>query len=157
LIRLLLGSLVCFAAGNATFPAAAQSDDLRRLFEMVEPRQELPAGRVDVVGWITQDGQGPVLRIGITATDGARLVADPGIRVEPIDETGGLWANAEPLEHMVIGQAYFDAPQTVDVQLLDTRAGIAEADVLFAYCLVDEICLFGEERVSVPLGMTGGG
>lgn len=157
MFTVVLRGTAILAAFALALPASAQSKALGELFEMVEPRRSEPAGHVDVVGWIERGGQAPILRISITAMDGARLVADPGIRIEPVAETSTLWANAMPLEHVIEGKAYFDTPQTVDVVLSNQGIGLAEANVIFAYCLVDEICLFGEERVSIDTAMTGEG
>ena len=48
-----------------------------------------------------------------------------------------------------MGRSYFEAPVELRLPVRVTGAAAVEADVEYAYCLVDYQCLFGETRVSV--------
>ncbi|HWL71990.1 MAG TPA: hypothetical protein VNS22_26905 [Geminicoccus sp.] len=74
----------------------------------------------------------------------AKLVADPGVTVVPVDPAG--MAVAEPAALVDHGQEYFTLPPVIQV-----RPGEATAlRVEYAYCVVDKQCLFGDVTVPVP-------
>ena len=48
------------------------------------------------------------------------------------------------------GRDYFAAPPTIRVPFAGEDGKPVEAEVEYAYCLVDYQCLFGETKVSAP-------
>jgi hypothetical protein len=84
-----------------------------------------------VVVTLTPDGQ-------------AKLVADPGITVIPVDAAGR--PVGDPVLMVDIAQEYFPFPPSLAVQ-----PGTASAlRVEYAYCVVAKQCLFGDVNVPVP-------
>jgi hypothetical protein len=75
---------------------------------------------------------------------GARLVADPGVSVVPIDGLGLPVAGAVALKDG--SKEYFTMPP-----MLTVEPGAASAlRVEYAYCVIAKQCLFGDVTVPVP-------
>lgn len=129
-------------------PVAAQTKSLSDLLSKNGTALK-PEASVDIVGWIERDNSTSLVRVSLQAQPGARLVADPGISIRPVEERLGVWQTDQEISHWVEGQAYFMSAQTVDVGSVAEDGLPIHVDVHFAYCLVDDICLFGEERVEI--------
>lgn len=132
----------------APLPLAAQTKSLSDLLSNNGPAPKPEAG-VNIVGWIERDHSTSLVRVSLQAQPGARLVADPGISIRPVEDRLGVWQTGQEISHWVEGQAYFTSAQTVDVGSVAEDGLPIRVDVHFAYCLVDDICLFGEERVEI--------
>jgi hypothetical protein len=100
-----------------------------------------PAEIVQVATSRQPDGSVAVM---LQANGQAKLVADPGVTVVPVDQAGMAVAEAAALVDRA--QEYFALPPVVRVQ-----PGTATAlRVEYAYCVVDKQCLFGDVTVPVP-------
>jgi hypothetical protein len=108
-----------------------------------------PAARdtVEVSAWVEGSPAERDLVVSLVPRGKVKLVADPGILVEPVRRAGVVWARPGPIEHRLPAQAYFDGAQLVRVPLRSADDRPIEADVDYAYCLVAMQCLFGETRV----------
>ena len=146
----LLVAIVTTAGSLSAWPdlGRAAGDGLGALLGAIEAQKPPAQGTVELFGWIERYDDGPVLRVSLTPKGTAKLVADPGIVVKPLARDGIDWRDRQPVERAIAGQSYFDVPQTVELRF-DREDGLpVAARVEYAYCLVDEICLFGEETVS---------
>ncbi|WP_222183988.1 hypothetical protein [Geminicoccus harenae] len=74
----------------------------------------------------------------------AKLVADPGITVVPVD-AGGLPV-APQVELVDRSREYFDLPPVLEV----APGAASSLRVEYAYCVVERQCLFGDATVPVP-------
>lgn len=126
----------------------AQTGSLGDLFRTIDPAPVREPG-VDIVGWIVREGNDSFVRITVTAQQGAKLVADPGITVNPIEERLDSWIDTASVSHIIEGVSYFDSPPTIDVGRVREDGQPVQVDVSYAYCLVDDICLFGEDRIAI--------
>jgi len=139
------GMAILVAAG----PASAESDLLKSLTGGDE-------GEVEVISWIETEGGSERLIITFQPTGDVRLVADPGITVAPVAAEGVTWHVQAPVRHVETGADYFLSPPTLSLAF-DAAAGTpVGADIEYAYCFTDEICLFGEARVSHAAGAPRG-
>jgi hypothetical protein len=128
----------------AATPCAA-GDDLGALLQGIAPAKR-PQGNVAVSGWIERGGGGTELVVRVEPRGAAKLVAEPGVVVTPLPRDGVSWP-APSAQSELTGRSYFDAPVEVRLPVSTAGAGAVEADVEYAYCLVDYQCLFGEARV----------
>lgn len=151
--RLYVLATILAAITSYTSPSLAQSSKLGDLFNQVAPAPAPEIG-VDIVTWIERNQGQSYARLSIMPQNGARLVADPGITVTPIIETLGAWVNESEISHVIEGQSYFESPPILDLGLVIEDGRPLSANVHFAYCLVDDICLFGEETVSIATKST---
>lgn len=104
------------------------------------------AAEVDVMAWVERDGAAYELVLNFTPRGGAKLVADPGIALEPLPGRSG-----PRLEHVEPGRAYFDAPLALRVPIDADPGEQIGARVSYAYCIVEQQCLFGETVVNVTI------
>lgn len=109
----------------------------------VDARLEGEADRLEVVVALAPEG-------------GARLVADPGIQVVPLPGSAGPWAAVGLVEEVGRQGSYFDGPVELRVPVAAGASGEASAEVAYAWCVVERICLFGQALVTVPLSAAGG-
>jgi len=134
-------------------PASAASPDLKALLDGLAPAAAAPEGKVTVAGWLETSPAGTELVVTLTPSGAARLVADPGITVTPL---AGAAASppGEPVELVDPDLGYMTEPPVLRVPLPGHAGGPVEAQVDYAYCLVDTQCLFGEAlvRVEEPAG-----
>jgi hypothetical protein len=136
LVAVVLGATPCMAG-----------DDLSTLLQGIAPAK-LPQGEVAVSGWVERGNTGTELVIRVEPRGAAKLVAEPGVVVTPLAREGVSWSKAAAQSELM-GQSYFDAPVELRLPVRVTDGAPVEADVEYAYCLVDYQCLFGETRVSV--------
>lgn len=146
-----IGRTALFATMLVAMPVAdlhAESSKLGALFNQVNPAPVREPG-VSIIGWIEREGANSLVRVSLTPQNGARLVADPGVTIRPIDERLGVWRETTEVAHQLAGVSYFNSPPTIDVGYVLEDGEPIHADVNYAYCLVDDICLFGEERIEI--------
>jgi hypothetical protein len=110
---------------------------------------------VRVTGRLERDGAAVELVITLTAEGGARLVADPGIQVVPLPGPDGPWTETARVELVDPASAYLEPTVELRLPVTEGASGEASAEVAYAWCAVERICLFGQAHVSVPLA--GGG
>lgn len=132
----------------AAAPAAAASPDLKALLDGMAPKAPAVPGRVEVNGWLETSPAGSELVVTLTPSGAARLVADPGITVTPLAGDAAS-PPGEPVALVDPDLGYMTEPPVLRVPLPDHAGGPVEAQVDYAYCLVDTQCLFGEARVRV--------
>ncbi len=114
------------------------------------------SGTVRVEGRLERDGAALELVVTLAAEGGARLVADPGIQVVPLPGPDGPWTETARVELVDPGRAYFEPPVELRVPVAAGASGEASAEVAYAWCVVERICLFGQAHVRVPLESAGG-
>jgi hypothetical protein len=102
------------------------------------------AAGVDVVGWMERDGAKRELVLSFTPRGGTKLVADPGITLEPLPGRIG-----PTFEHVEPGRAYFEAPLSLRVPIDATPGEQIGTRVNYAYCIVEHQCLFGETVIEL--------
>jgi hypothetical protein len=136
----------------ASQPAAGQG--VEALVRGLAPGGAPASVRVD--GRIERDGERAELVVTLTPEGGARLVADPGVQVVALAGPAGPWAVAPRAELVRPGGGYFDAPVELRLAVAPTAAGEASAEVAYAWCVVERICLFGDATVRVALPEAGG-
>lgn len=141
------------ALAAVTGPAGAQGLDA--LLRTLAPAPS-PEGSVRVDGRVERDGAGAQLVVTLTPLGAARLVADPGIQLTPRPGPAGPWAATGPVGRVEPEAGYFPGPVELRVPVVPGAVGTARADLAYAWCLVDRICLLGEAEVAVPLAATGG-
>lgn len=115
-----------------------------------------PAAGVEVGGRIERDGEATELVVTLTAAGGARLVADPGVQLVALPGSAGHWAAVDRIERVGAPGGYFESPLELRVPVAAGASGEASAEVAYAWCVVERICLFGHAVVTVPLGEAGG-
>jgi hypothetical protein len=142
-IRIATLALAVLPAG-----AAMATEPLAALLGQIAPAKA-PEGSVDVVSWIERNGAQPELVVTLVPKGQVKLVADPGMTVTPVARTGVAWANPA-VSAVEAGRDYFAAPPTIRVPFAGEDGKPVQADVEYAYCLVDYKCLFGETTVSAP-------
>lgn len=143
--RHLLAALPVLAAAP---PAAAEGlDDLLRV---LGPAAPAPAGSVEVHGWVERGAEGPVLVVMLEPRGAAKLVADPGITIEPVAAAGLRWADAQGVSLVDADRDYFGAPPVLRLPFTGDAAAVT-ARIDYAWCLADYQCLFGEAVVTVPV------
>ena len=128
-------------------PQAMAGGSIQELLDRVAGPRNAPAGRVDVAASIENSPAGSDLLVTLTAVDGVKLVADPGITVTPVKRAGLTWQNPTGLTDSGSEASYFSSPREIRLPFKVTDAGEVEANVTYAYCIVREQCLFGEKRV----------
>lgn len=134
---------------------AVQAAELKDLLDQLAPKPAAAEGRVEVTGWLETSPEGTDLVVTLTPSGVARLVADPGIIVTPLpdDENG---PPGGPVELVDPDLGYMTEPPVLRVPLPRHDGGAVEAQVDYAYCLVDTQCLFGEAVVRVEGAPAGG-
>lgn len=132
----------------------ASADSLADLLSSLGPGSA-DTGRVDVRASVEASGTGSELVISLLPVGDVKLVADPGITVLPLPSANVRWQTAGPVRLVLGGAHYFDTPPTLRLPFA-AQEGLVGAKVDYAYCIVDEKCLFGEAAVSVPVTPTGG-
>jgi hypothetical protein len=148
-LRILLLAVAC---GIPAGPALAQAD-LGTLLDGLA-RDEAPEGRVDVQGWLERNGEGAELVVTLVPQGAAKLVADPGITLTPLDGVA-----AAPVSLVDPSREYLTEPPVLRLPLPGHAGAPVAARVDYAYCLVGYQCLFGEATVRVDgtsAGCAGG-
>ena len=144
------------AAGLASLlGGGAQATELKDLLDQLAPAAPAAQGKVDVTGWLETSREGTELVVTLTPSGVARLVADPGITVTPL-AAGDAEPPGGPVELVDPSLGYMTEPPVLRVPLPRHDGGAVEAQVDYAYCLVDTQCLFGEAVVRVDGPPTGG-
>jgi hypothetical protein len=152
---LLAGSVVFAALAAWLPPAAASASDLTNLLSSLGPAPAGPAGSIDVIASVDRSGGRSELVVSLVPMGNAKLVTDPGITVDPVPAANVRWRTGGPVKLTEDGAPYFAAPPTLRVPF-DAESGKVGAKVEYAYCIVDQKCLFGETSVSVPVTPAGG-
>ena len=132
----------------ATAPASA-AESLGNLLDQLAPAT-VPQGSVEVMSWVERNGAVPELVVTLVPKGEVKLVADPGVVVTPVPRDGLQWKAAEPVSSIDAERDYFDEPPTLRVPFAGEDGKPVEAEVEYAYCLVDYQCLFGEATTSAP-------
>ncbi len=114
------------------------------------------SGRVRVEGRLERDGAAFELVVTLTTEGGARLVADPGIQLVPLPGPAGPWTETARVELVDPGRAYLEPSVELRVPVATGASGEASAEVVYAWCVVERICLFGQTHVRVPLEAVDG-
>ncbi len=143
-MRAILVSLLLAAGGLA--PASAD-EPLASLLGKLGPAA-VPQGSVEVMSWVERNGAVPELVVTLVPRGQVKIVADPGVVVTPLPREGLAWNAKEPVSSVDPARDYFDAPPTIRVPFAGEDGKPVEADVDYAYCLVDYQCLFGSTKVS---------
>lgn len=136
------GALLALAL--ATTPCLA-ADELGALLQGIAPARR-PQGEVTVSGWVERGAAGTELVVRVEPRGSAKLVAEPGVVVTPVARDGVSWS-VPAAQSELLGRSYFEAPVELRLPVEVASTGPVEADVEYAYCLVDYQCLFGETRV----------
>lgn len=140
---------------SAALPAASAAQDVDALLRGLAHAGS-GAGAVRVDGRIERDGEGAELVVTLTPEGGARLVADPGVQVVPLTGPDGPWAGTPGVELVRPAGGYFDGPVELRLPIAPTAKGAASAEVAYAWCVVEKVCLFGHATLAVPLGAADG-
>ena len=114
------------------------------------------AGSVEVLGWIERNGARPELVITLVPHGAVKLVADPGVSATPVPRAGVDWHPAAAATSMEPGSDYFAVPPTLRLPFAAEDGRPVEAEVEYAYCVVDYQCLFGNAKVTAPTEMPRG-
>ena len=128
-------------------PEAIAGESVGELLKKLAGPGNRAPGRVEVAATVEGAAGGGDLLVTLTGVDGAKLVADPGVTVTPIERKGLTWQNPAGLTDSRSVASYFASPHQVRLPFTASSAGPVEADVSYAYCIVREQCLFGETRV----------
>lgn len=142
-------------AAVAAGPSGAQSVD--QLLRDIAKPDDMDEGEVRVdarIEWAANAELALVVRL--TPSGAAKLVADPGIQVLAMAGREGPWAAIQKVEAIDPALGYFPGPVEVRLPVLEGAAGEAVAEVAYAWCRIEQICLFGHATVSVPLPVPGG-
>lgn len=139
-------ALACLMLAASLAPAAAEQPLADLLGELAP--SAVPRGSVEVLSWIERTGDAPELVVTLVPKGEVKLVADPGVTVTPVQREGLVWRDPDPVSTIEAGQEYFATPPTIRVQFAGEDGKPVEADVEYAYCLVDYQCLFGTAKVS---------
>lgn len=126
----------------------SQTKSLGELFEKEQPVRA-PKKSVDVFGWIERSGTKSLARVSLTPKSGTRLVANPGVTITPVSESGSQWLSYEEVYFGLDGATYFDSAPVIDIGPVLENGEPVSADISFAYCVIESICLFGEERIEI--------
>jgi hypothetical protein len=118
--------------------------------------ERAPAAGVEVEGRIERDREGAELVVALTAAGGARLVADPGVQLVALPGSAGHWAAVDRIERVGAPGGYFESPLELRVPVAAGASGEASAEIAYAWCVVERICLFGHAVVTVPLADADG-
>ncbi len=132
----------------AASPAAATTH-LNALLDGLLPPQT-PQGRVEVTARIEPAGEHFRLVVELRPLGDAKLVADPGSVLRAEAAEGITWLEPET-KALEPGRIYFDGPITLALPFRADGPGEVRARLDYAWCLVGFQCLFGEERVRLPL------
>jgi hypothetical protein len=129
---------------------ASAEEPLASLLGQLAPA-EVPQGSVEVMGWIERGGGGrvgPELVVTLVPKGAVKLVADPGVTVTPVARAGLDWGAGAPVSETDPDGGYFAEPPVVRVPFAGEDGRPVEAEVEYAYCVVDYQCLFGTARVT---------
>jgi hypothetical protein len=140
-----LGALALLAATPVAAPAA---ESLGSLLNRIAPAKA-PEGSVEVMGWVERDGQQSELVVTLVPKGQVKLVADPGVTVTPVARDGVTW-KGDAVSRVEPEGDYFKEPPTVRVPFAGGDGKPVEANVDYAYCLVDYQCLFGTAKIAAP-------
>lgn len=150
-----VASLHALAVLVAMSGPAAAGDSLGSLLNQIAP-PKIPQGSVDVLGWVEQSKQGSELVVSLVPKGQVKLVADPGVTVTPVARNGVTWKDGAPVSKVEPDRDYFAEPPTVRVPFAGGDGKPVEAEVEYAYCLVDYQCLFGTAKVMAPTDVPRG-
>lgn len=129
--------------------AAPAAESLGNLLNQIAPAK-VPEGSVEVMGWVERDGDRSELVVTLIPKGQVKLVADPGVTVTPVARAGVTWNGDTPVSTVIPEGGYFKEPPTVRVPFAGGDGRPIEADVEYAYCLIDYQCLFGTAKVAAP-------
>jgi hypothetical protein len=142
-------TLAGFLLVTGSLAPAAAEEPLSSLLGKLAPAA-VPQGSVEVMSWVERNGAVPELVVTLVPRGQVRLVADPGVVVTPLPRDGLAWNAHEPVSSADPERDYFEEPPTIRVPFAGEDGKPVEADVEYAYCLVDYQCLFGTAKVSAP-------
>ncbi len=144
----------CIAAPGAQAqppaPALPRAQDLDQLLERFHGSVPGPEGSVSLEARVESGAGGRREVVIMLEPEGeAKLIADPGITVEPVLRSGIEWAVPLPHRHVDSTIEYFAAPAAVRLPFTAADGLPVELRVEYAWCLVDYQCFFGEETLHV--------
>ena len=121
------------------------------LLQQIAP-PKAPEGSVEVVSWVERNGDTPELVVTLVPKGPGQARGRPwGDRDPRRRATGVAWTGAAPGEpRSSAGAGLFRRPADHSGPIRRRDGKPVEADVEYAYCLVDYQCLFGEAKVSAP-------
>jgi len=137
---------------HITRPLAAE-DSLKGLLDRLGSARPAPEGRISAMGWVERQADGYALVVSLEPSGAARLLADPGITLEPQPAPRVSWST-DRLYLDYPAKAYFDSAPVLRLPFKGDAASVT-AKVEYAYCLVDYQCLFGETTVEAELPRGG--
>ncbi len=128
-------------------PGAQSLDGLLQQFDEGAPTA---AGSVSLDAWVEEGPNGGREVVIVLAPAGkAKLIADPGITVTPIQRAGVEWQLPLPHRHVDSQIDYFAHPPAVRLPFIASDGLPLELHVEYAWCFVDYQCFFGEETLRV--------
>ena len=139
-------AFACLVVAATLAPATAEQPLSELLGQLGPPKA--PKGSVEVMGWVERAGGRPELVVTLVPTGAVKLVADPGVTVTPVPRAGLVWSADQPVSRIDGEHDYFAEPPTIRVPFAGEDGKPIEAEVEYAYCLIDYQCLFGTTRVS---------
>ena len=110
-------------------------------------------GSVVTLAWVERVEDGFELVVALEPRDGARLVADPGITVQPLADPNVTWGQAM-VTAVDEGADYFAAQPILRLPFRGTAETVG-ARVDYAWCVVTSLCLFGEAEVTARVPHEG--
>ncbi len=128
----------------------AASQELQSLLDRIASNKVDTSNSIQVDARIS-DVAGYALVVSIEPEATVRLVSDPGIRVTPLLSEGVIWNTAGSVEVRDTDHDYFDVAPTIRLPFTENAARTVRARVEYAYCIIDQQCLFGEQFVEVAL------
>lgn len=138
------------AQAQTSSPALPRGQDLDRLLERFQDGAAAPAGSIDVTAHVEGGAHGRREVVITLAPEGdAKLIADPGITVEPVARPGVAWVVPLPHRHIDPAIEYFTPPAEVRLPFAADDGLPIELRVEYAWCLVEYQCFFGEKDLRV--------
>lgn len=142
-----IGETGALAQTSTPLPAPAQ--DVGQLLEQVQGAAPA-AGSVSVSAHVEAGAAGQREVVITLAPEGAaKLIADPGITVQPVARLGVAWVVPLPHRHIDPAIEYFTPPAEVRLPFAADDELPIELRVEYAWCLVEYQCFFGEEDLRV--------
>ncbi len=135
-------------AGLASSPAYSQA--LQNMLDQLAAPATTVEAPVVVNGRFSDVGE-QALVVSFETKPEIRLVADPGMTVTPLFSEGVTWLADGEVELRYEGEEYFEPLPTIRIPFAAEDADEVRARINYAFCVIDEQCLFGEAVVEVDL------
>ncbi|MCS6879246.1 MAG: hypothetical protein N2038_10135 [Geminicoccaceae bacterium] len=135
----------------AALVGTADAQPLDRSLGGLLPFDRAETASVRVEAFLEDEGGRRALLVRLTPLGRAKLVADPGIQAVPLPGPRGPWSAVPRVEIVDPDRGYFQNPVELRLPVLAGATGEAAAEVAYAWCGLERICLFGSTTVSVLL------